>query len=81
MGDIHRLLKEQGKEAALKSDFARDVIEAAAGYLASEDTEIGFLYSGWAQSALPHRRLPDGQHGKFSRASHAHCLSWSSPWP
>ena len=43
VGDIHRLLKEQGKEAALKSDFARDVIEAAAGYLASEDTEIGFL--------------------------------------
>ena len=61
MGEVHRLLREHGKEGALKSDIPRDVVEAAAGYLASEDTEIGYLYSGWAQSALPHRRLPDEQ--------------------
>ncbi len=30
-----------------------------AAYLASEEAEIGFLYSGWAQAALPHKRLPD----------------------
>jgi len=59
MGEVHRLLKEHGKEVALRSDVDRRVVEAAAGYLASEDTEIGFIYSGWAQAALPHRRLPD----------------------
>ncbi|CAA9374143.1 MAG: IncW-like replication protein [uncultured Chloroflexia bacterium] len=35
------------------------MVEAAAAYLASEEVEIGFLYSGWAQAALPHKRLPD----------------------
>jgi hypothetical protein len=58
MGEVHRLLREAGREAALRSDFDRRVVEAAA-YLASEDVEIGFLYSGWAQAALPHKRLPD----------------------
>jgi Plasmid encoded RepA protein len=61
MGAVHQLLLEFGKEEALKSDHDRRVIEAAAGYLASEDHEIGFLYSGWAQAALPHRRLPDDE--------------------
>jgi hypothetical protein len=51
MGEVHRLLKEAGREAALRSDFDRRVVEAAAAYLASEDVEIGFLYSGWAQAA------------------------------
>ena len=59
MGEVHRLLKEEGREAALRSDFDRRVVEAAAAYLASEDVEIGFLYSGWAQAALPHKRLAD----------------------
>lgn len=59
MGEVHRLLKEAGREATLRSDFDRRVVEAAAGYLASEDIEIGFLYSGWTQAALPHKRLPD----------------------
>jgi len=59
MGEVHRLLKEEGREAALRSDFDRRVVEAAAAYLASEDVEIGFLYSGWAQAALPHKRLLD----------------------
>jgi hypothetical protein len=27
--------------------------------MAAEDSEIGFLYSGWAQSGLPHKRLAD----------------------
>src|SRR5215203_2683971 len=59
MGEVHRLLKEEGREAALRSDIDRRVVEAAAAYLASEDIEVGFLYSGWAQAALPHKRLPD----------------------
>jgi hypothetical protein len=27
--------------------------------MADEESGIGFLYSGWCQTALPHRRLPD----------------------
>ena len=34
-------------------------MEAAAAYLSSEESDIGYLFSGWAQAALPHRRLPD----------------------
>jgi hypothetical protein len=59
MADVHALLLAQGKEAALRSELDRAVVEAAAGYLSSEDTDIGYLFSGWAQAALPHRRLPD----------------------
>jgi hypothetical protein len=59
MGEIHRLLSDHGKARVLDLDIDRRVVEAAAGYLGSEESEIGFLYSGWAQSALPHKRLPD----------------------
>src|SRR5215217_1626008 len=59
MAEVHRLLRESGREGALKSDIDRRVVEAAAAYMAAEDSEIGFLYSGWAQAALPHKRLPD----------------------
>ena len=41
--------------------FERRVVDAAAHYLGDEDGGIGFLYSGWAQAALPHKRLPDEQ--------------------
>ena len=34
-------------------------MEAAHAYLSDEDGGLGFAYSGWAQSALPHRRLAD----------------------
>jgi hypothetical protein len=43
----------------LQLDFERTVVEAAAGYMGSEESGIGFLYSGWAQSALPHKRIAD----------------------
>ena len=32
MGEVHKLLLEQGKEAVLRSDIRRDVVEAAAAY-------------------------------------------------
>ena len=60
MGDLHQFLLEFGKEAALKTETDRRLIEAAAGYLAAE-SEVGFIYSAWAQTALPHKRLPDNQ--------------------
>src|SRR5215218_6847579 len=60
MGDIHQLLLELGREGALKSSsMDRRVVEAAAGYLSTEEGDPGFVYSGWAQTALPHKRQPD----------------------
>ncbi|MGI4808863.1 MAG: replication protein RepA, partial [Janthinobacterium lividum] len=59
MGDVHRLIEQQGKAEALRFDFDRNVVEAAASYMGAAEGEVGFLYSGWAQSALPHKRLAD----------------------
>jgi hypothetical protein len=59
MAEIHKLLQEHGKAGVLALDVDRRVVEAAAGYLGSEEGEVGFLYSGWAQSALPHKKLAD----------------------
>lgn len=62
MGEVHRLLTDQGRAEALKMDVDRRVVEAAAAYMAAEDGEIGFVYAGWAQASLPHRRLADDAH-------------------
>jgi hypothetical protein len=59
MGTVHDLLEQRGKQAVLALDIERNVVEAAANYLADEESGIGFLYSGWTQAALPHRRPPD----------------------
>ena len=59
MAEVHDLLKRHGAETTRRLDIDRRVVDAAAGYLSSEDGEIGFIYSGWAQAALPHRRLAD----------------------
>ncbi|WP_439548892.1 replication protein RepA [Falsiroseomonas sp.] len=61
MGTVHDLIEAQGKKAALSADFARNVVEAAAAYMSDDEAGVGFLYSGWCQAALPHRRLPDDQ--------------------
>ena len=61
MGTVHDLLEAKGKQEALKFELDRPVVEAAAAYMADEDTGIGFLYSGWCQAALPHRKLPNDQ--------------------
>ena len=57
MGAVHELIEAHGKNEALKFELDRDVVEAAASYMGAEEGEIGFLYSGWAQSALPHKRM------------------------
>ncbi len=59
MGRVHKLIEEHGKGQALLFDYERNVVEAASNFLSTEEGEIGFLYSGWAQSALPHKRLAD----------------------
>jgi hypothetical protein len=59
LAEVHRLLIDYGKEQVLRTGLDRPIVEAASGYLSSDDTDIGYLFSGWAQAALPHRRLPD----------------------
>ncbi|HME27415.1 MAG TPA: replication protein RepA [Acetobacteraceae bacterium] len=61
MGVVHDLIETRGKRAALNADLDRSVVEAAAAYMADEDGGIGFLYSGWCQAALPHKKLADEQ--------------------
>ena len=73
MGTVHDLIEQQGKQAALLAETDRRAVEAAASYLADEDTGIGFLYSGWCQAALPHRRLPDDEVWQI-RSDHVNML-------
>ncbi|WP_158801633.1 MULTISPECIES: replication protein RepA [unclassified Acidisoma] len=61
MGTVHTLIESRGRLGALGFDFDRRIVETAANYMADEDNGIGFVYSGWAQAALPHRRLKDDQ--------------------
>ena len=59
MGTVHDLLETKGRRGAIEAGIDRAVIEAAAAYLSDEDSGLGFAYSGWAQCALPHKRLAD----------------------
>jgi hypothetical protein len=62
MGTVHQLLEARGKQGALElGGLERQEVEAAAAYMADEVSSIGFLYSGWCQAALPHRKLPDAE--------------------
>jgi len=62
MGTVHDLVADKGRQGALElGAYDRSVIEAAAAYLGDEDTAVGYLYSGWCQAALPHRKLPDDE--------------------
>jgi hypothetical protein len=59
MATVHSLLESHGKAAALEAGLDRSVVEAASLYMGDEDGAFSFVYSGWAQCALPHRRLAD----------------------
>lgn len=59
MGDIHSVIELHGKQAALQLDRDRREVEAAAAYMAAEENGIGYLFSGWCQAGLPHKRLED----------------------
>jgi len=62
MGTVHQLIEQRGKQGALElAGVERQEIEAAATYMADEESGVGFLYSGWCQAALPHRKLPDAE--------------------
>jgi hypothetical protein len=59
MATVHDILEAHGKAGALEAGLDRTVVEAAALYMGDEDGAFSFVYSGWAQCALPHRRLTD----------------------
>jgi hypothetical protein len=59
MGTVHQLIEARGRKGALEAGIDRAVVEAASTYLGDEDSGLGFAYSGWAQCALPHKRLAD----------------------
>lgn len=59
MGKVHELIVQHGRQGALVFDVDRKVLDAAAEYMADEEGGVGFIYSGFAQAALPHRRLAD----------------------
>ena len=59
MSKVHKLLEEHGRQGALAFDLDRRIIDTAADYLADEEGGVGYIYSGFAQAALPHKRLKD----------------------
>ena len=61
MGTVHELLEARGKQATLNAGMDRAIVEAASMYMGDEDGALSFVYSGWAQCALPHRRLLNDQ--------------------
>ncbi len=61
VGNVHDLIEQHGKAAAIASDIDRRVVEAAASYMADDDGAVRFIYSGWAQAALPHKKLRNDQ--------------------
>jgi hypothetical protein len=66
MGTLHELIETHGRGAALAAEIDRRVVDAAMRYMNDEDGDVGFVYSGWAQAALPHRRLADDETWQLS---------------
>lgn len=62
MAEVHDLIEAGGKQRAILAGLDRPMIEVAANYMGDEDNGLGFAYSGWAQCALPHKRLADEAH-------------------
>ena len=64
MGTVHQLIERVGRQEALKwaeTNADRRAVEAAIQYMADEEVGVGFLYSGWCQAALPHKKLSNDQ--------------------
>lgn len=64
MGEIHHLITQFGRDQAkaLQTDpDRRSLVDVAAAVLEEERQDLGITYSGFALTALPHRRLPDSQ--------------------
>src|SRR5690348_2389089 len=61
MGEMHRLIENHGKQAAIGITANRPAVEAAVSYMGDPDAGIGYIYSGLCQAALPHRCIPDNE--------------------
>ena len=61
MGIVHKLVVTYGKEEALRrvAPSERHLVNIAAEILAEDDDSIGVTYSGFCQSGLPHKKLPN----------------------
>jgi hypothetical protein len=62
MGDVHDLLDLRGRQQARAMAEGRRgprIVEAAAAWSADEEIGTGYMYSGWCQTALPHRKPTD----------------------
>ena len=58
MDNVHWLIRTQGIEEARRQAVTkreRQVVEAAYQVMSDEDERIGFSYSGFALSSLPHK--------------------------
>lgn len=64
MGEIHELIVRMGREQAKalqSSPEKRALVDIAAAVLEEERRDLGITYSGFALTALPHRRLADDE--------------------
>lgn len=61
MGTVHDSLAAHGRQATLSLDIDRRVVEAASSYMMDEDPSVAYLFSGWTQAALPHKKLADNE--------------------
>ncbi len=62
MGRVHDLLEVKGRQATrdlIEGRRGPRIVEAAAGWASDEDMGTGYMYSGWCQTALPHKRPTD----------------------
>ena len=57
MGTVHDLIEAKGKTGTLAFEFDRQVVEAAAAYMADEDAGIGFLTRDGAKLPCPTESL------------------------
>jgi Plasmid encoded RepA protein len=62
MGTIHTLLEQHGRAAArdlVEGRRGGRIVEAAARWASDEEIGTGFIYSGWCQTGLPHKKPAD----------------------
>ncbi len=62
MPTVHELLDTHGRTGArgmVEGRRGARIVEAASAWSADEDMGIGYIHSGWCQTALPHRRPKD----------------------
>ena len=59
MGTVHELLETHGRAAARELVEGRRgarIVEAAARWQSDEDIGTGFIFSGWCQTGLSHKK-------------------------